>query len=118
MTLRNTKTDKDFTVLESLFIEALVKLLYAEEGYTDVDINDICDTTGRKTRSMRGVLSSLIKKGVVSMHEHEGFDFVTRKVKRFGRTITTRVEIKKMIQLILLNEDFYYLHPEWSVENI
>jgi len=79
------------TEMETNTMTSLISLLYAEAGYSDVDAKDLAKDTGIPINSMRGVLSSLIKKGLIGIDD-PGAGF----------------------QIVYLNEQFYYLHPEWS----
>ena len=81
-------TEKETKVLET-FIDSL----YAEPGFSDVDAYNLSRDTGISTRSIRGVLSSLIQKGIIAIDgNYAGY------------------------QIIYLNESYWYLHPEWKSE--
>lgn len=86
------------TDLEKTVLETLINSLYAEAGFSDVDAHDISRCTGISTKSIRGSLSSLVKKGIVSLQETDNF---------FA---------KEQYVIIYLNESFWYLHPRWSKE--
>ena len=81
------------TEMETSTMESLISLLYAEPGYSDVDAKDLSKDTGIPVNSIRGVLSSLTKKGLIAIDDN-GAGF----------------------QIVYLMEQFYYLHPEWSNE--
>ena len=83
-----------FTDLEKQVIESLVSQLYAEPGFSDVDVHDISrDITTLPTKIVRGVLGSLVKKGVIGIDTNDsGYD------------------------IIYLNQSHWYLHPEWKKE--
>ena len=88
-----------FTDLEKQVIESLVSQLYAEPGFSDVDVHDISrDITTLPTKIIRGVLGSLVKKGVISICETDTWGAL------------------KQFQIIYLNESHWYLHPEWKKE--
>jgi hypothetical protein len=53
------------TELETELLKKIAKSLYAEHGFTDIELDDISDNTKRD----RGVLASLIKKGIVEIYE-------------------------------------------------
>lgn len=55
----------NLTDLEIKFLEDLVENLYAEPHFSDVGIKEISENTGIKINSCKGVLSSLVKKGIV-----------------------------------------------------
>ena len=59
----------DLTPKEHKVLEALIGELYAEAGFSDVDANDLARITGIPTKNIRGVLSSLVKKGIISLNE-------------------------------------------------
>ena len=82
------------TEMESNTLIALINGLYAEASFSDVDAQDLSNWTGIPTRSIRGVLSSLTKKGIITIDDN-GAGF----------------------QIVYLNEQFWYLHPTWSTEN-
>ena len=79
------------TTLEQTVLTAFINGLYAEAGFSDVDAHDLTRATGIPTRSIRGILSSLIKKDYIYI---DGMD--------------------TGYQLIHLMESRYYLHPEWK----
>lgn len=80
----------NLTDLETKTLSSLIDNLYAEAGFSDVDASDISSDTGIPTKSIRGALGSLVKKGIVTI-ESNGY-----------------------YELIYLNQDFWYLHPEWK----
>jgi DNA-binding MarR family transcriptional regulator len=81
----------NLTELERLALQTLIDGLYAEAGFSDVDANDIAHATGIDTRIIRGVLSSLVKKGFIGIDANDsGY------------------------QIIYLNSKYWYLHPEWK----
>lgn len=84
-----------FTTLENEVIQSLIRQLYAEPGFSDVEVRDISEDTGISSRMIRGALGSLSKKGVIYVDE----------VRMWGRD---------SMQLIHLHSDYYHLHPEWS----
>jgi len=81
------------TILEKMALQALIKGLYAEPGFSDVGAADIASAMYTTTKRVRGVLSSLVKKGYIQLDDScSNGEF----------------------QIIYLNESKYYLHPEWS----
>lgn len=90
--------DLSLTSMEQQVLEAFIGELYAEPGFSDVDANDLSRITGIPTKSIRGVLSSLVKKGIVWLSETETFGAAKQYV------------------LIYLSESHYYLHPRWKAE--
>jgi DNA-binding transcriptional regulator LsrR (DeoR family) len=89
------KNNLNLTALETQVMESLIGLLYAEPGFSDVDAKDIAEETGIGTRSIRGVLSSLIQKSIIGIEPNSsGY------------------------QIIYLNEDYWWLHPTWKNEKL
>jgi hypothetical protein len=86
-----------FTELEEQVLNALIENLYAEPGFSDVDATDLSEWTGIPTKQVRGVLSSLIKKGVVTLDETDTYG-------------------ARNYVIVYLNEAYWYLHPEWKSE--
>ena len=82
------------TEMESQVLESFIGELYAEPGFSDVDAKDLSKITKIPMNSIRGVLSSLVKKGIVSLENSDDNTFI----------------------IIYLNEPFYYLHPVWKNE--
>ena len=91
---QSMELNEKFTDLETQVIESLVSQLYAEPGFSDVDAKDISrDITTLPTKIIRGVLGSLVKKGVIGIDTNDsGYD------------------------IIYLNQSHWYLHPEWKKE--
>ena len=82
---------ENLTVLEKQTLQAIIDGLYAEPGFSDIDVNDLVRPVGKSSRVLRGVLSSLIKKGYIYIDDPDaGY------------------------QLIYLSESKYYLHYEWK----
>ena len=79
------------TEMEAKVLEAFIHGLYAEPGFSDVDAKDLSVMTKIPTRSIRGVISSLVKKDYIWLDDSMDTGFV----------------------IIYLKESRYYLHPEW-----
>ena len=62
----------NLTELESLTLNAFIRGLYAEPGFSDVDVNDLSSVLGIPTKVLRGVLGSLVKKGIIFIDENSG----------------------------------------------
>lgn len=92
------KHNLKLTELENKVLETLIDNLYAEPGFSDVDAHDISKWTGISTKSIRGALGSLVKKGIVTLDETQSFGAPEQYV------------------IIYLNSDYWYLHPEWKSE--
>jgi len=84
-----------FTQLEEQVLTALIGGLYAEPGFSDIDANDLAEATGIPTKQIRGVLSSLVKKGVVTLDETDNWN-------------------GPQYVIIYLNEAYWYMHPQWK----
>jgi predicted transcriptional regulator len=67
----------NLTELESNVLESFVSSLYAEPGFSDVDVNDISEDLGVSTKIIRGALGSLVKKGIVTIDTNDsGYDII------------------------------------------
>jgi Fic family protein len=84
-------TKHSLTAMEQSVLKAFINNLYAETGFSDIDAKDLSIWTGISTRSIRGVLSSLVQKGYLDIDEANDAGYV----------------------IIYLKESKYYLHPEW-----
>lgn len=72
----------NLTELESLTLTAFIRGLYAEPGFSDVDVNDLSKELEIPTKVLRGVLGSLVKKGIVSIEENGGgYDIIYMREK-------------------------------------
>ena len=85
--------EMNLTQLEEQVLQTLIDSLYAEPGFSDVDAKDIACDTGIDIKSVRGVLSSLVKKDIISIYTNDS-----------------------NYQIIYLNESHYHLHPKWKNE--
>lgn len=63
--------DVELTELELKVMESYVSMLYAEPGFSDVDAKDISEDIGISTKSVRGALGSLVKKGILNLDEND-----------------------------------------------
>ena len=84
----------NLTEKEVIVIDQFINELYAEPGYSDVSPQDLSKSTKIPMRSLRGVLGSLTKKNIIYIEDK----------KYLGSDA----------DIVYLNEDFWYLHPEWS----
>jgi len=99
----------NLTEKETATLNALIKGLYAEVGFTDVSDLDLVNETGIPAKSMRGVLSSLSKKGII--------DVDTSLVESINKQKKMQNEPKvEFNSFINLAEEYYNLHPEWAAE--
>lgn len=90
--INDTEIKKELTVLEYSVLKELIDLLYAEPGFSDVDVTDIAEKSGLTINQVKGVVGSLTKKGIVCVGE-EDFEGI-----------------------IYLDTKYFYLHPDWSEE--
>jgi DNA-binding MarR family transcriptional regulator len=75
-------TELNLTELETKTINTFVGCLYAEPGFSDVDVKDLSEVTGISTKSIRGALGSLVKKGVVTVNPNDsGYDIIDLNVR-------------------------------------
>ena len=99
----------NLTEKETATLNALIKGLYAEAGFTDVTDLDLVNATGIPAKSMRGVLSSLSKKGIIDVDTSAVEDI------NWQRKIEVMPKVK-FNSFINLKEEYYSLHPEWAAE--
>ena len=90
-----TIADLNLTQLETQVLTCLIDMLYAEEGFSDVEVRDIANEIKVTSKSVRGAVGSLVKKGII----------YTEETNTWGAP---------KHQLIYLQSDYYFLHPEWS----
>jgi DNA-binding IscR family transcriptional regulator len=84
----------NLTQMEKQVLTSLIDGLYAEAGFSDVDAKDLSKATNIPTKSIRGVISSLVKKGICFVEEGGN----------------------GMFELIYLTDSYIGLHPRWAVE--
>ena len=80
----NTAEVVKVTKLEYAFLSALAEGMYAEPGYSDMDLNDVMNNIHKeglfKERGIgtwKGVMSSLVKKGLVHSDEYDAICYTT-----------------------------------------
>lgn len=67
----------NLTELESKTLSTFVGSLYAEPGFSDVDVKDLSDELGISSKIIRGALGSLVKKGIVTIENNgQGYDII------------------------------------------
>jgi len=75
-------SELNLTELESKTLDSFIGGLYAEPGYSDVDVNDIASELGISTKIIRGALGSLVKKGIVTIDTNDsGYDIIYLNTK-------------------------------------
>ena len=62
----------NLTELETKTLTTFIGGLYAEPGFSDVDVNDLSSELGISTKVLRGALGSLVKKGIVCIDSNDG----------------------------------------------
>jgi DNA-binding MarR family transcriptional regulator len=78
-------SELNLTELEEKTLSTFVSCLYAEPGYSDVDVNDLSEELGISTKIIRGALGSLVKKEVVSIDRNgSGYDIIYLYPKYWG----------------------------------
>lgn len=60
------------TELEKKVLEALAESMYAEVGFSDAGLDEVESITKLDTKVIRGVQSSLVKKGLINVYDREG----------------------------------------------
>lgn len=63
------------TGLEKQVLEAMANGMYAELGFSDIGLLEIMEDTGLHPKVLRGVASSLIKKGLIEIDDRQGTEF-------------------------------------------
>jgi len=59
------------TQLEKQVLEAMAKGMYAEFGFSDYGLPELIEDTGLSAKVLRGVGSSLVKKGFIDIDDRE-----------------------------------------------
>ena len=60
------------TELENKVLQAMVQGMYAERGFSDIGIEEIVKDTNLSPKVIRGVGSSLVKKGLIYIDDRDG----------------------------------------------
>ena len=72
-----TINELNLTELETKTLTTFIGGLYAEPGFSDVDVNDLSSELGISTKVLRGALGSLVKKGFVTINTNDsGYDII------------------------------------------
>jgi DNA-binding MarR family transcriptional regulator len=72
----------NLTELETKTLNTYIDCLYAEPGFSDVDVNDLSEILGISTKILRGALGSLAKKGFVTINTNDsGYDIIDLNTK-------------------------------------
>ena len=75
---------------EKQFIDTLISMLYAEPGYSDVDVTDLAKKMKCGVGTVKGIMGSLVKKELIDEPDSD-----------FGG-------------IIYLANSLYHYHPEWK----
>lgn len=73
---------KNLTALEKRTLTELAGAMYAEWGYSDIGHSDLVELTGIEGRKLRGVICSLVRKGLITIDDrkhHVGYVSNTRE---------------------------------------
>lgn len=68
-TTMETKTITGLTEMEKQVLQSLADSMYAEYGFSDVGASDLSVGTKIEMKVIRGVLASLVKKGLVDSYD-------------------------------------------------
>ena len=80
-----TINELNLTELESKTLQSFIDHLYAEPGFSDVDVKDIAKDLGIDTKVIRGALGSLVKKGIVQVDTNDSkYDIIYLSPKYWG----------------------------------
>jgi predicted transcriptional regulator len=75
-------SELNLTELESKTLNSFIGGLYAEPGFSDVDVNDIASELDISTKIIRGALGSLVKKGIIQIETNDsGYDIIYLNTK-------------------------------------
>lgn len=85
-----TTAQVKLTDLETTCVTTLVALLVNEPGFSDVSTKDLAKATGIPTKSIRGVVGSLVKKGIFWVDDSCG------------------------VEIVYLQEQHWHFHPKWN----
>lgn len=88
----------ELTSRENKLINALVSLLYAEPGFSDIDCADLAKATKMKVDEVKGLVGSLVK-------------------KELAFTAKTETGGDKEYELVYLAPMAWSLHPSWKEES-
>lgn len=83
----------NLTGLENLFMTSFVNNLFAEKHFSDVTVREVAANIGKSIKIVRGVVGSLIKKGLIDVDGVDG--------------------VKKM-SIVYLKEEYFNLHNNWK----
>jgi len=68
-TTMETKTITGLTEMEKQVLQSLADSMYAEFGFSDVGASDLSGDTKIEMKTIRGVIASLVKKGLVYAYD-------------------------------------------------
>ena len=70
------KTITNLTELETKVLTTLADSMYAELGYSDYGFTELSEELEISKKILRGVVASLVKKGLASVETNNGFEKV------------------------------------------
>ena len=89
-------SELNLTELETKTLDTFIGGLYAEPGYSDVDVKDIASELSISTKIIRGALGSLVKKGIVTIDTNDsGYDIIYLNTKYWPLVNETWAEESK-----------------------
>lgn len=72
------------TEMEKQVLTALIGMLYAEAGFSDVDAKDLSSITKIPMRVIRGVLGSLCKKDIIYIDDNGEYQIIYLMSNYYG----------------------------------
>ena len=102
----NPLKELGLTKMETAVMEAFLPTLFEGElEYSETTVKDLTEMTGIEMKQMRGVLGSLVKKGIINC-DHSAWqeEKASRKIEGNKRKTQKKVYVE-------LREKFFYLHP-------
>lgn len=95
-TKNKTMKELNLTELQTQVLQKLIDNLYAEPNFTDVTVEDLSQYTQISIKKVRGVVSSLVNKGIIY--------------------IENTLDNEEKQSFVGLKGSFWYLHPdkEWQ----
>jgi hypothetical protein len=105
------KKSIEITQKENEVLKSLVDGLYAEPSYSDVGLPEFRKDTGLSNKILRGVLSSLIQKQVITVWDRmDEISYVNGRMRKLGLDPDTHIYYLSPQFYHLLNDD---IRTEW-----
>lgn len=67
---------------EKATLDTLINCLYAEAGFSDVDVKDLANSLGWSMAKVKGEIGSLVKKGIV--YVDTDFNVISLTLRAYG----------------------------------